>query len=65
MVVKHYEDALAEMERVRDRAKRGAGGGGRGVGGGMAGGGGGGGDFGGRGAVNALELARAALATER
>ena len=62
-MVKHYEDALAEVERVRQRAKQGRGG--RGGGGGMAGGGGGGGDFGGRGAVDALELARAALATER
>eukprot|EP00752_Nemacystus_decipiens_P008562 g7648.t1 len=80
-VVAHFEDALGEVERVRDRVKRGGGGGGSGgrmrmgmgLGGVAAGEGGGaadegdeeGEDFGGRGAVNALELARAALAAER
>ena len=76
----HFEDALEEVERVRDRVKRGgSGSGGRprvgmGIGAAAAAAarGGdaeeedeGGEDFGGRGAVNALELARAALAAER
>ncbi|CAN0039916.1 unnamed protein product [Pylaiella littoralis] len=61
-VVKHFEDALQEVGRVRDRVKSGTGGA---VGLGSGGDGEEGGDFGGRGAVNALELARAALDTER
>lgn len=73
VVVKYFEDALQEVERVRDRVKRGAGvvvvgtrmgASSTGLGSGEWEGRGGG-DFGGRGAVNALELARAALDTER
>lgn len=74
-MVKHFEDALQEVERARARVK----GGGEGLGAPQRGGAGedgvydlGGGseqqqleDFGGRGAVNALELARAALVVER
>ncbi|CAM9845083.1 unnamed protein product, partial [Ectocarpus fasciculatus] len=76
LVVKHFEDALLEVERVRAGLKWRRRGGVRAAaaavlvaqGAGERGGGGGGGggeDFGGRGPVNALELARAALETER
>lgn len=71
-MVKHFEDALLEVERVREGLKRRRRGGVRATAGlvtqgaGERGGGGGRGeDFRGRGPVNALELARAALETER
>eukprot|EP00903_Cladosiphon_okamuranus_P013430 g12510.t1 len=75
VVVAHFENALEEVERVRDRVKRGGREGRPWMGARMGLGAGRGGtademdegdeDFGGRGAVNALELARAALAAER